>query len=202
LADGGVLPGLVGISAASDTSVWAVSGSAVYRYDGNAWSVVPFLAADGGAVTPPFFFFGIVARTSSDVWTGGPFSVLRYDGAGWTKLNDPDAGITGPVSGIAPISPTDGWVITGFANVAFRWNGSSFTQVPVGGDWSDSLIKPEMAASSASDVWVVATGGIGHWNGSAWTYSDRPAGNLNGIAATAGHAWVVGPEGEILHRAP
>jgi hypothetical protein len=205
LVDGGAVTSLVGISAVSGTSVWAASGGTVLRYDGVAWSVVPFTAADGGAVTVtgPGFLFGLVARTASDVWAGGPFNLLHYDGAGWTELANVDAGVLGPLSGIAPISSTEAWVVSGFATVAFHWTGgSSFTDVPIGGDWSDGLFRPEMAASSANDVWVVARGGIGHWNGALWTYSDRPSPTLGGVSAVNGNAWVVGQEGAILHHAP
>jgi hypothetical protein len=205
VADGGAVTGLVGISAASGTSVWAASGGTVLRYDGATWSVAPLTAADGGAVTVPGpgFLFGIVARTATDVWTGGPFNLLHYDGTGWTELASADAGVVGPLSGIAPVSSSEAWVISGFAPAAFHWTGgSSFTTVPVGGDWSDGLFRPEMAASSGTDVWVVATGGIGHWNGSVWSYSDRPSATLGGISAVSGQAWVVGQEGAILHYVP
>jgi hypothetical protein len=204
LADGGALPPLEDISAVGASDVWAVanSGALVFHYDGAAWSEVALTQADGGTASAPFFFT-VVARASNDVWAGGPFTVVRYDGTYWTKLNDdPDSGILGPASGLVPLATNDGWVVTGFSDVAFRWNGSGFTTFPISGNWSDGLTFPHASASSASDIWLVATGGIAHWDGSAWTFSDRPSGGLAGVAASNGHAWVVGQDGTILHHAP
>jgi hypothetical protein len=202
LADGGLLAGLSDISAAATDDVWGVSGSSVFHYLGSTWSEVPLTQADGGPVTTGPFFFTVVARTPNDVWVGGPFTVLRWNGGSWTKVNDADSGLTGPASGILPVSDTEGWAVTGFAQVAYHWNGTNLVPVPIPGDWSDSLFLPRMAASSPTDIWLVAPGGIAHYNGQSWSYSDRPSSTMQGIGSAAGHTWVVGTGGTILHHAP
>jgi hypothetical protein len=204
-ADGGTLGSFREISATNPTDVWAVDGNSVYHWSGASWSLVPVTQADGGAISAPFYFT-IVARSSTDVWAAGPFTVVHYDGAHWSKVNEADAGavVNGPIAGLAAPAANDVWAVTGFSSGhTFRWTGGpGFADFTVPGDWADGMFFAQLGAASTSDVWLAATGGIAHFDGAAWSFSDRPTAALRSVSAIGGHAWVVGDDGAILHHGP
>lgn len=204
LADGGTVASVGDISASGPNDVWAIGGAGVLHWAGSGWTDVPMTKADGGTLGS--FFFRIVARAPNDVWLGGPFTLAHYDGVSWKNTGEGNATATfiGPVSGIVPLASNDVWMLTGVGSPtsAYRYDGATFTAYPVGGDWIDSLAFPSASASSPTDIWAVAGGGIAHYDGAAWSYSDRPAATLHGVAAKDGHAWAVGVDGNILHHAP
>jgi hypothetical protein len=207
-AEGGALSGVQSLSATGPKDVWAVTGAGIAHWDGDGWNAVPTLDDAGSPLAPTLW--RIFARAPNDVWAGGPFNLIHYDGTRWTKVGDGSIGppLFGPVTGIWSFSPTDAWFATGLGVggtgplVAFHFTGSSYAAVPVPGDFRESATFPTFAASGPNDLTFFARGGIAHWNGTAWSYDDRPAADLESASSAGGVTYVVGASGAILRKAP
>lgn len=113
--------------------------------------------------------------------------------------------ITGGMYSVAAISKTNAWAVgvtyhgQTLVNSPYvlHWNGTKWSTVsiPGGSGYSTSLV----AASSASNVWVLGTGSdslsqeIFRYDGSHWHTMSVPEGNLdNLVVLSASNAWVTG----------
>jgi hypothetical protein len=218
---------LRGVWAASGTDAWAVGvNGTVVRWNGTAWSVLSGLTSSnldavwgsgpddvwmvgGGTVLrwngtgfTTFGFGGVLLAVSgtgpSDVWvTGENTNLKHFTGSGWTSVN-PGAG-TSTFFSVLALSTTDVW--------AANFNPGKETVHMSGTRWTpqrtSSGIFQGMAAFSATDLWAVGGSRVGHWSGSSWILG-QPFGtsaSLWSVATAPGHAWIVGSNALIAHRA-
>lgn len=223
----GTTRNLRGVWAASATEAWAVGVSGtVVRWNGTAWSVLTGLTSanldavwgsgpddvwmvGGGTVLrwngtgfTTFGFGGVLLAVSgtgpSDVWvTGENANLKHFTGSGWTSVN-PGAG-TSTFFSVLALSATEVW--------AANFNPGRETVHMSGTRWTaqrtSSGIFQGLAAFGATDLWGVGGSRVGQWNGSAWSLT-QPFGtsaSLWAVATTPGHAWIVGSNALIAHRA-
>jgi len=162
---------LAGVSAASETDVWAVGYRhdlpLVLHFDGRRWTS-PRVASGGELAA-------VVAVSATDVWAVGA-SILHYDGTAWTEDGRVRRG--GPLTGVAAAGPNDVWAVgsgaeTGRA-VVRRWNGKVWDIIA-----TEDRAEVLTAASALPDETVWAVG-----------YRETPRGRrtlvLEGRACAAG----------------
>jgi hypothetical protein len=155
------------------------------------------------------------ALSTTSAWAvggNGDGIVERYDGTRWSAVATPSM-LSGPTSwamlnGVDAVSATSA-VAVGEANgvaAALRWNGSSWTKVPVATPSGSSSALNDVKAFSASDAWAVGRIAptfngltlIERWQGSSWTQvaSPSPGTRDNTLTDVAGSApndvWAVG----------
>lgn len=104
--------GFMAIWGSSASNVYAVSGSALWHFDGHAWSD----AGRGGGTD-------VFGSGADDVWViqSGNTQVSHWDGNGWTDITLPSVVTFGVAN-----SPTDVW-FTGSGSV--HYNGTGFTML-------------------------------------------------------------------------
>lgn len=175
-----------GVWGAAANDVWLIAGSSALRWDGSTWTTKNLT---GGLLD-------ISGASATSVWiTGEQAYVRRYSGGTtWTTLQ-PGAGVS--YRAIEARTPTDVWVSAPTAGTR-RFNGSTWTTHTTG-----SYIFNSIHAPAASLAWGAATSGrVGQWNGTAWTVSQVPgvSSTLWDVHGAAGHVYVVGSNGTILHR--
>jgi hypothetical protein len=186
---------LLGVSAASVSSAWAVgcydftaaSGTArktlALHWNGTAWAQVPTPTPGvRGCLT------SVSAMSPDTAWAvgwsqaslSGPEQtlVLHWNGTRWTRVASPSAGTAGSqLDAVSAISATDAWAV-GHAAVSsqadstliLRWNGCRWARVASPNQGSSAL--DGVSTISSSDALAVGTSGTGtlalHWNGSRW----------------------------------
>lgn len=217
---------LRGVWGSSSSDVWAGGvGGALLHFNGSTWSAVGTQTSDIDAVWgsgpndvwfcgsgsvlrwtgssfTKFSFAGTLLAVSgtgpNDVWvTGENTNTHHWNGSSWATIS-PGAGTTTYFTVLA-VAPNDAWVssfITGKDTMHFT--GSKWTAQKAMLTMFNS-----MSARSATDIWGVGgTGRIGHWDGSTWTVA-QPFGSVAmwSVSTIAGHAWVVGDNSLIVHRA-
>jgi photosystem II stability/assembly factor-like uncharacterized protein len=117
----------------------------------------------------------VSAGSSTDAWAGGEYGrLLHYTGGSWVEVDPID--MRGEfIKDIDMVSPSSGWLVTGYR--AFQYNGSVW-QEKSQGLGSDGLYVNYVSAVSADDVWGLGyvfnphtncCGRISHWDGSSWT---------------------------------
>ena len=158
----------------------------------------------------------ISASSANDIWASGE-ATMHFNGTKWTAF--PTATIKGnPTTldgGVIDISPTLAWgtgeeAISGQepVQVIEQWNGTQWSEYPSPQFGTDPAHFFAMAATSASDVWVIGdlltddqqflNFLFEHWDGTSWTATSILSGDafLFGISADATNdAWAVGFQG-------
>ena len=155
------------------------------------------------AVPPPALagFDGMWANRPDDVWlVGGDESMgivpqatgvyAHFDGCAWTVTPRPDLPI---LLGVWGAAPNDVWIV-GARGAAYHWDGSALTTFPLPG----ATILTSVNGTSGGDVWAVGTGGIFHWNGSAWGQSSATNGH-DVWAVAPNDVWVASGSTDALH---
>jgi len=110
---------LIGVSAVSDTNVWAVGEhydrgilkTLVEHYDGTSWKVAS-LRSPGFDAT----LYGVKATSPTDVWAVGTYQtdygqpllplIYRYNGTKWVRYSDGNPSYGFPLEGVAALSDT------------------------------------------------------------------------------------------------
>ena len=167
---------LVGVSAGSATSAWAVGydgGAGAFRtlterWNGSAWAVVPSPSPSqlDNVLT------GVATASPTSAWAVG-YAVRGYhraliehwDGSAWRVVPSPRAGrLDSDLWGVTALSPANAWAV-GNENIGgfrFRpliehWNGAAWTLVPAPSPplrgVGASLFS--VAATSPRDIWAV-----------------------------------------------
>ena len=227
---------LSGVAAIASNNVW-ISGQAwtqatgsitrILRWNGSSFSVVPSPSVPG--VTN--YLNDIVAVSASNIWAVGytytgsypnyvrkPLA-LRWNGSVWSIVPMPDLGTqNATLNTVTATGSSNVWAIGNSVDssggavgpISFRWNGTSWTQVPMA--IPPSYYKVAMngsAAIASNDVWAVGnytyvdgdTRPLAfHWNGSAWSIVPTPYSSdwdelefVNDISALASNdVWAVG----------
>ncbi len=201
-------------SSNSFSEAWGVWGS--QPDDVWAFGAMPALAHDVGGtwtpVTAPVVssqyqkkFLAAWGAAGDDLWAFGDGGTIdHYDGGAWTTRNVANAvldftGIWGLASDDVLVGGTDS---TGAHSVILRWNGNSLAPVTQ----MDKVGFGAMSGTGPNDVWLAASGGPVHFDGSAWTHAFLPADPVTGISsplmygvhADSDHnVWMVGQHGVI-----
>lgn len=221
---------LAGVWAASSNDVWAVgTGGTIRRYDGATWrtitlaSTLDFNAVWGsgpddvwisgfGAVLHwngsafetkalPGTLYALTGTSATDVWATGETAFVDHFTGTWTTAIKPDGNISTWFA-IHAITPTNVFV-AGFTpgRETMQWNGTTWTPrtCKLG---NSGCIFQAFFSTSATNLWGVGGGKIGHWNGTAWT-AEAPLGGtaqLWDVSGSGSHVYVVGSDSVILHR--
>jgi hypothetical protein len=195
--------GLMSLDALASTDIWAVGASSYFdggyhqatlamHWDGTKWSIVPSPNTQYGT-----YLRSVAAVAREDVWAVGSNTLYRYHYACATttptRTVTPTPTVTLTPTSTNTASPTclpgTGWGIVPSAN---------------SNNYHNSLYAVD--GISTNDVWAV--GGsvsivgerrtlIEHWDGTQWTVSPSPGGDvLYGVAAvSANDVWAVGAIG-------
>jgi hypothetical protein len=165
-------PGCHAISGSAEDDVWCATESELWRFDGRQWLSQPMSGIRGiqararsdvwawGTEGARHFdgvrfwleLAGLVRHVSAseptNVWAVRDGDVLHQAGPGseWTRHN-----LTGSqIASVWSQSKTNTWVIG--AGAVMRWNGSSWTQVPL--PTQDEWL---FISGSSEDVWIAGT---------------------------------------------
>ncbi len=170
--------------------LWATSGSKIYRWRGAAkgWSEHPH------GITSPPDFNALWVRAEDDYAVGGGdvnWEVVRVKGSTISR-----AYTYGQTTGIWGASSDDVWAAAEMGGL-WRWNGSKWAKVELGGNAD----RPgSVWGSSASDVWAVGEQEtLQHWDGSAWTQTELADADLTVVWASASDVWAAGHQGSVWH---
>jgi hypothetical protein len=217
-------------SVTARNAVVAAAALALAAFPGMAsasttWTVAhpPYTATDNVPYVP---LNAITALSATNVWTVGQDSgspqIDHWNGSTWSQSTLPsgpcsvfeaDCALTGVsgdsatdviATGEGTIPTSSGWVTEA---LAFRWNGTAWSQLAVPG----SITYDEMEhvqAFSPTDAWAVGVGASAatgdavatalNWNGTTWTPVATPVSttenlSVNAISGTsASDIWVVG----------
>ncbi|MFN2545680.1 MAG: hypothetical protein ABR600_14075 [Actinomycetota bacterium] len=189
------------------TACSAASSAPVQESCGTGWETVGSFA-DGDILD-------VAAISDTDVWAVGSSATTpdsgvaeHWDGTAWTSAPTPaTAKQPAALRAVAAVSPTDVWAVGAMGSdaLAERWDGAAWTVVPFPtptGATSSDLV--DVAATAASDVWVVGRDGIsrffvGHWDGISWQIVLGPVeGDARAIAARSPQdVWVVGGRSQL-----
>lgn len=185
---------LESICAPSPNEVWVgatfktSSENLVFHYDGAKWEVVHpgfsiWTTHDIFFVSPEEGWFGC--------WSYGPFYLLHYDHGSWTSDHEGIAFVS-----LSFTSADNGWGC-GFDEASdwfvYRWDGSSWTRVPVPGGPVEHFKAIDFTA--ADDGWLVGdrgnTAALLHFDGTGWTEVDNPLGGGGDCAfSTPSYGWI------------
>jgi hypothetical protein len=213
------------IDGVAPDDIWAVghaddpsffgSKSLAQHWDGSSWTIVP--TPNVGSQETVNNLTGVDAVASNNVWAVGTVAnfsgsralIMRWNGTAWRFVrNDCGRGL----NKVDARTSTDIWAVGN--GVTCHWNGSRWTQFPVGLPPSDSYVDPrDVTVVSANNAWLVglqlsscgegqvcATGAVQHWNGTAWQHVPRGVPIGYGVDAVAANdIWGVGPGPSVFH---
>jgi hypothetical protein len=222
----GIPDNLRSVWASSSSDVWVGSEhGAILHFDGSGWSDMPspstsdvdtiwgtgpsdvwfggstmILHWDGARLTTWGLNGSVLSGSGTgprDAWVTGEDVTLRhYTGTTWAPVN-PGMGST-TLFAVLARGANDVWVTGPIPNKeTAHWNGSRWTPFK-----TNNSVFLSLSALSATDMWGVGQGKVGHWDGVAWA-TDKPFGEdvgLFSVSTTAGHAWIVGDHGLVAHR--
>jgi hypothetical protein len=164
------------------SDVWALTDQVLRRDASGRWNPV--------SVPTSAPIQSLWASSSSDVWIftqSGQY--FRYDGTTWSARTI----LLGPsrFDHTWVNSTNNGWNVDMTSNQLWRWNGSVWSQVSVGG-----LALGPIWGSAANDVWIAGpSSDFLRWNGSSWVSfpSGFTGATWRAIAgSSARDVWVVG----------
>jgi hypothetical protein len=227
---------LRGVAAPGANDAWAVgtrqvaSGglvTLVEHWDGTNWSTVASPNPNPGGLNE---LAGVAAVPSAPgtIWAVGSYSrpnanfgtlklILRRTGGSWQALPSPTFTPEDHLEAVDATGPTDAWAV-GWGStspfggtavgIALRWNGSSWTSVPI--PQPSPIMLFGVAALAPNDVWAVGHTYLGgphwiplvlHWNGTTWSRATIPAfpsgGQLRDVVALSpSNVYAVGLDGE------
>jgi hypothetical protein len=142
--------------------------------------------------SPPGQLYAVSASSAVNAWAvgcrlpsptcpaGGVEVAYHWNGRAWKQASvpEPSGSAGGELTGVKVISSANAWAVgnnTSGAQIV-HWNGNAWKRAAVPAlpaPWGTSYTLNSVAASSASDVWAVGTGGsngtvILHYNGTTW----------------------------------
>ena len=177
---------LSGISAKSDSNVWAVgsysssggnniASTLAMHWNGSSWSVVPTPNVGSGGSR----LEAVYALSSNDVWTVGESNasgiasgddtlIEFYNGSAWSVVPSPNPGNDGDfLTAVTALSTNDVWAIGWYDNplsdslapLILHWNGSVWSLVTKGVPTGGDIILEAVTAVSKNDIWAVGDTG-------------------------------------------
>lgn len=194
---------LVGVAAASASSVWAVGyvldgpkqQLETWHWNGRYWAPVGSKAVSG-SLTPLF----AVATAAGDTWAVGGRSgdrtiVLHWRHGTWATVAVPSGLRKAGLSSVAVLSPHDVWAAG--SNTLLHWNGKRWSRF-AGPDFHGGTYATVARVPGKAQVWVTGLEGGGsltaaRWSGSTWELFPLPP-KLGGSGAvgalSASTAWL------------
>jgi hypothetical protein len=145
---------LLAVAIAGPDDAWAVGGSRILHWDGTTWRVVP-----SPTIANPGAFNGLVALAAAgpnDIWAVGGateypatppvipqplrrFPIIEHwDGRQWSRVDAPNPGIGGFLTGVAVAGPSDVLAVGSYIaaptsstqqTFVLHWDGSTWSQV-------------------------------------------------------------------------
>jgi hypothetical protein len=207
-----------GIAAAGPKKAWAIGftatgSSAALYWNGKAWRKVAYPSPPLAGFLPALPMqiaasmdgaaFSIAGLNAPN---GGPTSLMRWNGARWVKAALPMPANTS-LSAISVRAKNDVWVggtvpnvIAHALPVSWHWNGRTWKQIPIPGDWglagTTQNAMADLLAVSATSVYALRSqnaGALLHWNGTAWSEIGTPLGTAPYRLAAdgSGGVWVL-----------
>jgi hypothetical protein len=169
---------LHGVSAVSDSDVWAVgvsyntertlSTSLIEHWNGTQWTVVP----SPNPSSTLNVLNAVAAVSANNVWAVGiaptgsnPILIIHWNGSVWSVVPNPPSSM--PLNNLAAlvvVSANDVWAVgTGLigdedATATLHWNGTAWSVIPspnVGPEVDNNLAG--VTAVASNDVWAVGT---------------------------------------------
>lgn len=205
--------GLIGRVASGAGRTWIggdATDSGYFRYlavfDGSSFQRVE---------SPSAASVGMLSTGPAGTWITqavGPDSaeprLLRRDGDAWRAFDVP--GHDAFISDVQGLAPDDAWAVgarrgedgTGWRPAVARFDGAAWTWTTPPDLGSEYPGITKVVPVGPDDVWVMAAGGLAHWDGSGWTVIDGP-GRIADLAVDGtGTPWVVTAyyDGGTLHR--
>ena len=190
---------LDGVAAVSASNAWAFgsaitgggfgSKTVILHWNGRTWKRVPSPSPSQSAL------FSVAALSSRSAWAVGvTFSatsqgqalIERWNGKSWKRVHSP-----APGAGLHSVSATsarNAWAAgfggTGGGYLILRWNGAAWKVVPSPKFRGYLPYPAAVAATSASNAWVVGSTSasnvlIERWNGKGWQRGPEPGGSLS-----------------------
>ena len=170
----------------------AGSGPAVIHFDGTSWTTL----ATG--TTGDLWW---VSTTGDDlVWMAGADGrVIRWSksaGSGVESVLDPAV----TVFGVWGAADDDVWAVGGDITASeggaqvWHWDGVAWTKSTLPTEAGAAVAMYKVWGRSATEVYVVGTGGVGiQWDGAAWTtLTTGTTRNLFTVSGSASQTWAVG----------
>ncbi|TDC72098.1 hypothetical protein [Streptomyces hainanensis] len=158
-----------------------------WYWDGGSWT--------GGASGSRYTLDSFEAFAADDMWAFSSIASegFHYDGTGWRRVTLPpiDVEVTAGTSG------DDLWVFgddDDYDAVAYRWNGTRWTQTPVPASYTG--FASQTATASADEVYLfdsVTKSGYLRWDGAVWRHERMtgiPDGYVHGVAHAGDELWV------------
>ena len=169
---------LHGVSAVSDSDVWAVgvsyntertlSTSLIEHWNGTQWTVVP----SPNPSSTLNVLNAVAAVSANDVWAVGiaptgsnPILIIHWNGSVWSVVPNPTSSMPlNNLAALAVVSANDVWAVgTGLigdedATATLHWNGTAWSVIPspnVGPEVDNTLAG--VTAVASNDVWAVGT---------------------------------------------
>lgn len=166
--------------------VW-VTGSRLMRWNGTVWTDMAIPAA--------YAFPTVVGRGPNDVWAwttqqSGP-QIAHWDGSSWSDrspLHDPPTSWIG-IQALWLASADDVWLAGYGPSGALlgHWNGASWELSPV---TTGITSFTGMWGSSPTDIWLLGSRGMMHYDGINWTLADPTLEGAGGIwGSCASDVW-------------
>jgi hypothetical protein len=175
--------GLTGIQALSATSVWAYSNTtyygqmpSVYHYDGTTWTqqTISGMTERSRLVAVQMASDNLgwaIASVSGD-YANPTYTVYQYAGNNsWDTHSSLNAGGLGEISGLAMVSPTDGWAIGSrgidgpssvtagkpVPQILYHYSGGKWRSVPLQFTSGGAFVTlQKIVMRSAHDGWIIA----------------------------------------------
>ena len=169
---------LHGVSAVSDSDVWAVgvsyntertlSTSLIEHWNGTQWTVVP----SPNPSSTLNVLNAVAAVSANNVWAVGiaptgsnPILIIHWNGSVWSVVPNPPSSMPlNNLAALAVVSANDVWAVgTGLigdedATATLHWNGTAWSVIPspnVGPEVDNNLAG--VTAVASNDVWAVGT---------------------------------------------
>jgi hypothetical protein len=168
---------LFGVTAVSNTNVWAVGEQAngsnplqtlIMHWDGSQWNVVtsPNQGSNYNSL------HSVSAVSANDIWAVGSYFgtdnlyhtlAQHWDGTQWRYVSSPDPGtVSNQHRGVAAVTSNDAWAVgqydsgNGGQSLTQHWNGTQWSTI----SHSQPNYASDLAAVTAiasNDVWAVGT---------------------------------------------
>lgn len=202
--------------------IWAVAQGPmhVYHFDGTAFTQVTdpdtgFIGSSLGNIwgPSPGSIYCVVEVTGIGPFPPGRLKFSNNNGLTWSNVNLPNN--MDHVHYVFGFGMTDLYiVVNGAAGNASSdiWHssdsGASWTKImdgavdPPGIFYMLSDGQPPLAGTGPNDLWAMADGMLGHYDGVSWTFYNQPVDNhpwFNIISVAPGELYVGSFDGNIMH---
>ena len=171
------------VLAFSATNLWSVNNNGdAEQFNGTTWTTTSLPVP---TTEPDLDMTSISGSSPSDIWTAGTefneglhrdnSPVLEhFNGTSWSNVTVPVASPTGGLTDVVDISPTDAYAVTTVGAI-LHWNGTAWTLLNATTQTGAAVTGSEVAALSATDVWIADANTLDNFNGTTWTSVPLPA---------------------------